>query len=317
MRKRLCYLIIFCLLLSACGRKAPPHLKAFEKPEKVENLKVVHNERGLIFSWSYPERVKIGIRGFVILRSLVRQGHDEEREFRRRGYVEGKDGSFSFIDTDFETDKTYIYRIIAEGIKGVMSDATDIKVTPITLPDPPKKIRFSIKNDLIELTWEDKKACYNVYRSYNGEEFSVLNREPLCERVFNDRESVGRPVNYIIRSLRITDIVNEGRASGKVIVRLEDFIPSPPSDLRIAVGPDRIFLLWRESPETWVRGYRIFRKIDGEKDFKIIGESSIPAFTDSDMRGLEGKKVYYMIKALGPASESGPFYGECLLPRID
>lgn len=308
MRNRLLCLIIICGLLIACGRKAVPHLKAFEKPQRIDSLRAIHNERGLIISWSYPEKRKVEIKGFIILRA-------EDRDFERRGYVDGEGPYFLFIDSDPKAGKTYSYRVFAESTKGIVSDVAEINVTPSVLPEPPKDIRFSIKNDFIELKWDDKRTCYNIYRAYEGEGYSIINNKPICEGVFIDRAIPERPVHYIVRSVIITDIANEGPASKEITVRMEDYIPSPPSDLSIVAGKDKVFLLWKESPEVWVRGYRIYRKVEGERDFRIIGESTIPAFTDPDAGGLVGKRIYYMLKALGPVRESEPLYGTGILPH--
>lgn len=311
---------LLCLLsLSACGRKAPLRPQVFVKPERVENLKAIHDERGLTLSWSYRKRMKI--KGFIVLRS-------EKGDFERRGYIptyskehdtgkkisgkEDTDETFSFIERDFREDTTYSYRVIAEGIKGIEGEAAEIKVTPATLPEPPENIRFLIRNDSIEISWAPVKACYNIYRAYDGKDYFLLNQKHLCKGIFVDRASTERPVYYRIRSVIITDIVNEGPPSKETIVRPEDYIPSPPSMMRIVIGEKKVFLLWKESPEPWVRGYRIFKKVEGEADFNLAGESSIPAFIDSTLEGLENKRIFYMIKALGPAAESDPLYGDMI-----
>lgn len=306
MKKNLCYLLIlFSLLILSCGRKSAPQLKAFEKPERVENLKAIHNEKGIIISWSYPERKKVEIKGFIIVRS-------EGRDFERIGYSVDKDNP-TFVDRDFKIDTSYRYRVIAEGIKGVLSDASELSVTPASLPEPPKNIRFLIKNDLIELSWDDKNRCYNVYRAYQDEEYSRVNKKPVCDSIFTDHISPERPVHYIVRSTITTDILNEGPPSKKVTVGLDNYIPSQPKDLRIIIGNQKVFLLWKESPEIWVKGYRIYRRSEEEKDFRLIGETSIPGFTDSNLTGLQGKRLFYMIKALGPIVESEPLVGDCFL----
>lgn len=300
------YILLLCSLLPlACGRKAPPQLKSFEKPERVKNLKAFHNERGLVITWTYPEKRKKEIKGFIILRS-------EGRDFEKKGYTEVKDAIF--IDSDFRTDRHYRYRVIAEGIKGILSDVTEIPVTPARLPDPPKNIRFHIRNDSIKLIWDKNNGCYNIYRAYEEEEYSLINNNrPICDNIFIDRVSIERPVYYVIRSIVTTDIINEGPPSEKVTIDLKDYIPSHPEGLRITIGDKKVFLIWKESPEVWVKGYRIYRRSEGEKDFQLIGETSIPGFTDSNLNSLEGKKIFYMIRAFGPSAESAPLNGDCLL----
>lgn len=298
------YLLIFLhLLLPSCGRKAPPQLKIFEKPEKVKDLKAIHNEKGIILSWSYEGKNQ-EIKGFVISRS-------EGGEYKKKGYIEGRKKN-TFIDQDFRQGMAYRYRVIAEGIQGLLSDAAEISVTPANLPKPPENTRFHIKNDSIELSWDDNKGCYNIYRAYDGEEYQPINEKPVCGHTFIVRSIIEKTVHYIIKSLTITDIINEGQASERISIGPEDYIPSPPTELVIVVSDNKVFLLWKEPPERWVKGYRIYRRSEVEKVFRLIGESSIPGFADSNLNGLIGKKLYYMIKALGPSTESKPLYGDYL-----
>ncbi|HCZ12651.1 MAG TPA: hypothetical protein DHV16_10480, partial [Nitrospiraceae bacterium] len=53
--------------------------------------------------------------------------------------------------------------------------------------------------------------------------------------------------------------------------------------------------------EIWTKGYRIYRKKASETEFKLIGESILPAFTDNEP--LSSKRSYY-ITAVGPKRES-------------
>ncbi len=309
MRKTLFYIFILCLISSACGKKAPPTLRPFEKPDRPENLRAIHNEKGLIISWSYPDRRRTEIRGFILLRS-------EGRDFERIGYVDARESKLSYTDRKFNSGKAYRYRVLAKSLRGVMSDAVEITATPSPLPQPPENPRFVIKNELIELSWNEIGACFNIYKAYEGGDYFLLNEKPLCKTLFTDRASPERPVRYIIRSVTLTDIINEGPPSEVVTIRPEDYIPSPPSEIRLVPDKGRVFILWRESPETWVRGYRIYRRLEDERDFKIIGESLIPAFTDATLEGLEGKRIFYMIKAVGPSAESLPLSGDMNEPIL-
>jgi hypothetical protein len=107
--------------------------------------------------------------------------------------------------------------------------------------------------------------------------------------------------------LFIPAVEDEGYASAEIEVDPSNFIPSPPSDLRYVKGDNRIFLMWTESPESWIKGYRIYRKREGEPGFTGIGEGRAPSFVDTEKGG---KKVWYMIRAFGPAAESEPLLTE-------
>jgi hypothetical protein len=64
-----------------------------------------------------------------------------------------------------------------------------------------------------------------------------------------------------------------------------------------------VHLLWKEPPETWITGYRIYREISKEDGFILIGESQAPSFLD---RESPLTKRNYRVTALGPSKEGPP-----------
>ena len=156
----LCCLVltVYCLSLS-CGKKSPPTLKAYEKPEKPSGLTAIHREERIILSWSYPDNLRHTLKGFQVLRS-------ESDGFEKIAFI--KNDQSLFIDTAFNLNVTYQYKVIAQNLKDVMSaDSNIITVIPKALPLPPENIRFAITSDSIELHWSSsgEGICYNIYKT--------------------------------------------------------------------------------------------------------------------------------------------------------
>jgi len=300
--------LIACLLvvplLLSCGRKGPPSLKVFEKPVAPSEVQVVRREDMLILSWAYPNNLRQGIKGFHILRS-------ENGNFERIAFI-ASDGS-SYADSDFKLNLTYRYEIIVASRKDVLSDASKvITVTPLPLPLPPAHVAATVRQETIELSWESsgEGVCYHIYKSGKKGIFegAPLNDVPVCATSFRDTAiTPDVPVYYALRPFVPGEIPTEGYASAEAEVAPPAFVPSPPSDLRIAKGDNALFLSWKESPESWVKGYRIYRKEEGETEFVLAGEVKTPAFVDSRRTD---RKVRYRIRAVGPAAESAPLEGE-------
>lgn len=300
---RYALLLIPLLLSISCGKKGPPTIKAYEKPQAPSGLTAYHREDKMILAWSYPNNLRSGLKGFEVLRS-------GGSGFERLGLVNNSQSSF--VDETFKLDDTYNYKVVAQNQKGVLSnDSNIITVTPKPVPRAPENIRFFVKGDGIVLSWTSsgEGICYHIYKTVEKGKYteSPLNKEPVCVTSFTDGTvNTERPVYYTVRALRMTDIRDEGTASEELEVSPPHFVSSAPSALRVVKG-DKIYLMWKESPEPWVRGYRVYRKIDGEQGFTLLGEVKIPTFTDTEKID---KKVWYMIKALGPVSESEPLVGE-------
>jgi fibronectin type 3 domain-containing protein len=298
------FFVLASFFISACGKKGPPTLKAYEKPQAPSGLTAIHREDKILLSWSYAGNLREALTGFVVLKS-------EAAGFERVGSV--RNDQSSFIDLTFRPDVTYKYKVLAQNLKGVLSiDSNVITLTPRQVPPAPENIHFTVKGDGVALSWKSSGdgVCYNIYKTAEKGNYTdaPLNKGPECTTSFMDAAAApDKSVHYTVRALHKTDIRDEGYASEEVEVSPSHFIPSPPADLRVVRGEDRVYLIWKESPEPWVKGYRVYRKKEGEQGITVLGESVIPTFTDTEK--IAGK-VWYMIKALGPVSESEGLVGE-------
>lgn len=290
------YYLLF--LLSACGAKTPPSLKAYEKPPAPTELSAVHREDKLVLSWTYPESIRPIIQGFQVLRS-------EGQGFERIAFL-SNDKSF-FEDAAFKHGSRYKYNVIAKNLKAVLSsDSNIITVMPQPLPAPPAKINFSIKADSVELTWNSSEAgvCYNIYKASEKGRYdeTPLNKEPVCGAFFHDDKLFpDRSVYYTLRALLNTPIKDEGYASGEVEVTPAYFIPSAPTDIRAVRTEAGVNLTWKEAPERWVKGYAVYRKTGDEAEFKKLAIVIGPVFKDN---AKISERVWYAIKALSFSGES-------------
>ncbi len=292
--------LIFILFIAAsCGKKGPPTLKSYEKPDAPLSLSAVHREGNIILSWAYPANRRALIKGFNVMRSAG-------NGFKGIGFV--ANDKENYIDADCRQGMTCEYKVVALSLTGILSkESNAIRVTPQPLPLPPGNIVFAVRNDHIELSWSvsSRDACYNIYRTKEKGSYALkpLNNESVCMTSYKDALFPELPVYYTIRALHKTVIKDEGFASYEIAITPSDFIPSPPTNLRFTHAQEGVYLTWEVSPEVWVKGYRIYRRAGDEKDFSEIAEKKTPAFTDST---VSGKKAWYMIKSLGPVSESQP-----------
>jgi hypothetical protein len=289
---------ICCLLVSACGRKGQPTLKSYEKPAPPSGLGALHRGPEILLSWEFPKDKEPTLKGFYLMRS---SGGD----FEKLTFIENNKRSYS--DTTFKTGIIYKYKIVAVNLKGIIGrDSNIITVRPETPPPPPGKLSYKAHRDSLLLTWESAGAgiLYNVYKSYEHGVYSLrpLNKEPLNQTSFADQLDTRKVVYYTVRSLRGEAWRDEGNASTEIEVDPSEFVPSSPENLKAVAVQDSVYLTWKEPPENWVTGYRICRKIDGEKDFRSIGETPIPSFIDKE---APLTKRNYRVAALGPSRE-GP-----------
>ncbi len=315
-RQRLLLVLLFicsALFITSCGRKGDPTLKAFEKPLPVKEIKAIHREDELIISWSYPASERAKIKGFYIEKAEIKSQESgvKSQEFKNITFL--KNDASQFVDKDFKTKQEYFYKVRVYSLKDISSDDSPIiKATPRELPMPPAELSYKATNKSIEIAWQavgnDKEALairYNIYKSYETGNYPALpaNNSPLKEPIFEDKIEKERPVYYVVRALLDTELKDEGYPSEELEVNPETFIPSQPHNIKHVPSAKKVYLMWDENPETWVKGYRIYKKTAPYGEFKLIGESITPAFTDTQPLIL---KTFYYITAIGPVRESIP-----------
>jgi fibronectin type 3 domain-containing protein len=213
-----------------------------------------------------------------------------------------------YIDKDFKTGTTYEYKIVSRNLKDVTSnDSNIVRISPEAVPSPPGNIQFKAEHDSLILSWKSAgdKIFYNIYKSNEKGKYHLmpLNQEPIKETSFGDRFNIEIPVYYTIRSVTEDDTRDEGPASEEIVVDPSEFIPSSPSDIQAAVTKQSVYLSWKEPPETWVTGYKVYRELDRKEGFVLIGETQTPAYLDKDRPST---KRSYRVTAIGPSKEGPP-----------
>ncbi|HCZ12615.1 MAG TPA: hypothetical protein DHV16_10300, partial [Nitrospiraceae bacterium] len=289
------FIALSVLFAISCGKKGDPTLKSFEKPQAVKDIKAVHREDELIISWSYASSEREKIKGFYIEKAI-----GAGQDFKNIIFL--KSDAAQFIDKDFKAGNTYLYKMRTYSLRDVISyDSPVMKAFPKELPKPPVKLSYKTTNDSIEIAWQATVAGqeavgirYNIYKSYEKGKYgaSPLNSVPLKEPAFKNKIETEKSVYYTVRALLDTDLKDEGYPSEELEINPGSFVPSKPNKLKYVPSSQKVYLIWDENQEIWTKGYRIYRKKASETEFKLIGESILPAFTDNEP--LSSKRSYYI-----------------------
>lgn len=314
-----CLLLTFCFLFAACGKKGDPTLKSYEKPDPPSGIRAIHRESEIILLWDFSKDKEPEIKGFHLMKLIPPHPPIPPLPSGDERGVKGGRGDFekiiflesnqrSYRDTNFTVGAVYQYKIISQSLKDVTSnDSTVIEVKPKSLPAPTVNLSFKIEHDSLTLTWKSagEGILYNVYRSDKKGIYPLIpvNKEPLKETVFRDNFNINKIVYYTIRSLTGSNIRGEGPASEEITINPSEFVPTAPEALQAVVTRENVYLIWKEPPETWVTGYKVYREMTKEKGFTLIGETTTPSFVDKDNPLA---KRNYRVTALGPSKESLP-----------
>ena len=154
---------------------------------------------------------------------------------------------------------------------------SNVYVAVIRYPDPPERLKASIQDGKIVLTWDKPRRSreimgYNMYRSEtSGINFVQINSAPIKEEKFIDHSAAkDKTYYYVVTSMEYSGL--ESRFSN------EAFIPPDPEH----VGPIRY---WYEAEEGSIRG-SVTRILDGR------ASENYYVFSTRDGEGLIRIPVY-------------------------
>lgn len=162
--------------------------------------------------------------------------------------------------------------------------------------DPPV-VKVEPTRDGYRLTWDAKRPGlhYQVLRT------SPTDKTPLTLGTAERSEFVDTTSQWDTH-YKYTVVAQQGTSaeslpSTPMSAFSEDkFAPSVPADITALAGPDSIELSWTRSPESDLKGYRIYRSVDNSP-LKPIGDLSVlPAFSDKTIQ--HGKIYRYAVTAI-------------------
>jgi hypothetical protein len=294
-RALLLFLVLALVLPAACGRKKPPRWVEPQAPPPPANLTALHREESTLLRWEYPG--SSGLEEFVVERARE-SGHWKEIAVTKDRFYEDR----------ARTPGACLYRVAARGKNGLLSPyAGPVTVGPAPVLQPPADFGFQILDDAVLFSWSYAGEARG-FRLYESGTSGAYRLPPLLE-VSRGESSVKvpprteEPVFYVLRAfVRSGAVLYEGAPSSEVAVRPEDYVPVPPKGVE-AVGTETgVLVYWKESPESWVSGYSVYRALPGKPFFRV-GATRTPAFRDesSPPRG-----TLYEVRALGPVVPGPP-----------
>ena len=141
---------------------------------------------------------------------------------------------------------------------------------------------------------------FNVYRAEGDAPPLRMNVQPVKNRKYDDKEYiVGKTYKYFIRSSATeSSPYMESDDSEVLEVTPKDiFPPTAPSGLISIVAGDYVSLTWDENREKDLAGYKVWRKTEGEDEFKPLTPEPIRANAFNDTSVETNKRYHYAVTA--------------------
>ncbi len=319
-------------MLPACGRKGALIIPGTVLPQPVANLKAEPHGDKIILSWTMPSKNTKGdpltdLAGFDVLRAMDEESGDGckcklekvafiDLEYPKEAEISGKrivwadKGGVLF-------GRKYLYKVIGvnkDDFRGQESNQAEARL--LLPPGKPEGLTAKAGNRSVLLGWTAVKkledgspledlAGYNVYRfAKKGEKPVSVNTAPVTGERFEDTGLVNNTSYYYsVSALRGKETpFAEGLPSETVEATPSDKEPPvPPTGLQAVPGDKAVLLSWDIIPDSDIKGYILYKRADGEKEFRPLSKEPSLNITFTDTEVLPGKTYYYAVTAVDNA----------------
>ncbi|NIO48910.1 MAG: hypothetical protein GTN73_05665 [Candidatus Aminicenantes bacterium] len=238
-----------------------------------------------------------------------------------RGDTPGKFRYFYELKGKDFTRKNFIFGIRVKDRKKRKSAFSDLLlIVPEIISLPPAGIKATVFKDRIEITWNPPEKNidqsspahfkgYNVYRLGEAGPAHRLNSQLVKERKYSDKDFLlGEVYRYFLRAV-VSDspTLSESDDSEVLEVLAKDtFAPAVPSGLVSIATEDFISVSWDANLEKDLAGYRVWRKMEGEKEYIPLTPLPIQENAFNDTNVERNKRYYYAVSALDKSGNESP-----------
>lgn len=332
--------LVFCLL-AGCGKKGPVQPPVMRIPQSVSDFSLIQRGDRFILSWTNPTAYVDGqaLAGVaeVEIWLLVKEFRESEpsavtlRQFEKEATLvkrlpKEKFPSFQEenrervrLNFPFEPEKgkeegkMFIFGLrVKDERRRISAFSKLLSLKKRTPPSPPQKVRATVFEDHIHLSWEApfpdsglsaplSGAGYHVYRAEEQSFPQRITSVPVRQNEYRDTNfSFDRTYRYFVRATASSqEPLLESEDSETIDVRpLDTFPPSPPLGLSAVAGTDYVALSWLANSESDLGVYRIWRREAGQEEFEMVATVSAEENTYLDSVVEKRKRYDYAITAL-------------------
>jgi hypothetical protein len=313
--------LFFGILLTGCGKKAPPIPYDVTVLSPISDLESRVRGGRLLLRWSMPEAPDGSkmptVREFIVLReetSLGKEWCEECPERLETFDILAMDTKEKFSLTDdrvvYEDKRIsyghrYVYRVVSVSARGYKSETSNRVVVAWDAPPPaPDDVEGSGDDRAAVIRWSPVDAAEG-YRIYRRQEEKFWG-EPVgevgpYENSYCDAGLVNQMVyRYTVRSLRrLGPTVLEGAGSAEIFVTPEDRrAPAAPEGLMAVPLAAGVELSWQRSTEPDVLGYFVYRRVQGGQDYGRLNDDFLRDALYMDRTVVVGESYEYVVTVI-------------------
>lgn len=300
-------------LLAGCGYVGEPLPPSLEIPARVTDLTAIERGEKIAVEFTIPSLTTDGVVIEKIKAVDLRAGLSPGESFDTERWaaqampvpVEAARPGPVHVETPARVwvGREVIIGVRVAGRKGRFSDWSNLVALRVVEPlETPVALKAEAVAEGVRLGWsvpgEHPGLSFRIYRRAEKQtDPELLGRADRPEYVDTSAE-FGGTYEYAVQTelaSRESKVVSE--ISGPVVIKPQDrFPPAVPAGLTAAPGVGSIELVWERNTEADLRGYRIYRAVNGGRFEPVGGLLDTPSFGDHDV--ASGKRYRYAVSSV-------------------
>jgi len=291
------------LLLAGCGYVGEPLPPSLGIPHRISDVSVKQHADKLVVRFTAPGETTDGVLIRRLERVEMRVGGAEEARRDAEGWAEQARSIENSVAAPGPATvevparewagRDVIVAVRAWGRKGRPSEWSNLVTFRVAAPlEQPSGLKAEATAAGVRLAWDGPRgATFRVLR--NEVELAVAEKDEYVDATAR----YGQSYRYAVQAmLKTGDSVAESEVSESVSITPEDrFAPAVPAGLVAVAGVRSVALNWERSRELDLKGYYLYRSVEGGAFQRVGGLLEVPAASDP---GIEpGRRYRYAVTA--------------------
>ena len=291
-------LIIVLLLLSGCGKEAPPLPPFIRIPEAVKDLTAAQSGYNLVLTWTNPAKNIDGSAATNLARVEIRS--DGAVIATLSVSAPGRLQSH-LIPVGSVVDARRTFTAIVETTQEKTSQVSNtVSIIPVEVPGRIRQLRAVVDQRRIVLEWEKPQEHAELADAYVvGRTDIPAESQTVSETRYEDNQyQPGKVLTYqVTAERRVGGNAILGVGPESIPVTIEDTTaPQIPTGLEIVQSDTGAYLTWTANAETDLAGYRVFRSDTASGEFHPISDNLVTTNAFFDPSSHSGQ--HYRVSAV-------------------
>ncbi len=294
-----------CALLVSCGSIGEPLPPSPGIPEKVTDLAAFERGDKILIDFTGPVRTLdgVGLRRYREIDLRIGPAGGEWQKTAQRIDTGVTEPGHVHVEVPV---KEWAGRDIQAGVrvagpKGRFSDWSNLVTLKVIPPlAAPADVKAEAVANGVRLAWRAEAGPgveYRIFRRMEPEKESALAGSTDKPEFTDTSAQYGKTYVYTVQAAR--GEADSEMSQAVTITPVDKFPPAVPAGLAAVAALGGIQLSWTPNSEADLKGYYVYRAVDGGA-FARIGELvTVPAFTDRNVQA--GKRYGYAVSSVDQA----------------